>query len=253
MCSAPDLAGAVREAGRARDEHERGVVAGATAPVLAQPRAVGERRALRAAFARPAPGEVEQLGRDGGDGQREQQRVEAEDLVGLVGQHGPLADQPLRGELEHERQARAARRRRPRRRSAAASRRARSCTSQDADGEQRSRSPARPGSRPGPACRGTRPTPAAGPRPRPGRRPGTRAATTSQARRAAASAGAVQLAQVTAPVQDPRQGPAAEVDDEAHPRGTQVQELGSSGVSGHERCLLVRRDWIGATLRALRH
>ena len=67
-------------------------------------------------------------------------------------------------------------------------------------------------------------------------------ATTSQARRAALERRAVQGAQVAAPVQDPRQGAAtAEVDDEAHPRGTQVHELGGGGGSGHERCLLVGR------------
>ena len=57
----PDLAGSEAEPVRTGDQQPGPVVAGAPAPVLPQPGAVGERAALRCAFAGPPPGEVQQF------------------------------------------------------------------------------------------------------------------------------------------------------------------------------------------------
>ncbi len=63
----PDLAAAEPEAGRARDREEGGVVAGAAVPLLAQVHAVAHGAAPGPALARPEAGEVEQLARAAGD------------------------------------------------------------------------------------------------------------------------------------------------------------------------------------------
>jgi hypothetical protein len=84
---APHLAGAKGESRRPGDHEQRRVVAGASLASLAQPRPLAERAALGSALAAPAAGEVEDLARHRGEGQRDAELVGAVRRGALVAQH----------------------------------------------------------------------------------------------------------------------------------------------------------------------
>ncbi len=98
----PDAPGTVAEAGGAGREQVRRVVSGAAGAVLAHAQAVGERCALRAAFAEVMAREVEEFRRVRRHRQGQVHRVEGERGGAAVGHRGALAHQALRGEFDGE-------------------------------------------------------------------------------------------------------------------------------------------------------
>ena len=104
---APDLTVAEAEPGRSRHHEQRGVVPGPAAARGAQPGAVVERLALRAALTAPLAGEVEQLVGHRGHREQHDQAVERVAAIGGVGEGVPHSQQPrrLQPQLAVDRQA----------------------------------------------------------------------------------------------------------------------------------------------------